>query len=372
MTLPHVHRMRTPAALAIRVLLASAASATCGGTVAAGPDAGTTPVWAPGVDGGTTSCGSCAGSCFDGRCILTFASTAASPDMQGEDIAVDSTSVYWTNAVDGTVLKAPVGGGTVTTLASGQGDVMGVTVDSTSVYFTRGPAVYPLVGRVPLQGGPVTTLSCCDDNMKGPVAVDSASVYWVQDFLASAPLDGGTPATVSTACGAFSVHTTGVACTSWGINPYDGSILDVPKGGGAAVTLASGQAQPFAVASDAQNAYWLNEGTSQSSPSGLGTVMRAALADGSPVTLASGVTLPWGLSSGYADIAVDAANVYFATGNWSADCNFPCSGAIMRVPIGGGTPVTVVALQAAPFAIAINATSAYWISASGVYSVTPK
>ena len=50
-------------------------------------------------------------------------------------IAVDATSVYWTNATSGTVMKVPLGGGTPTTLASGQNGPIGIAVDATSVYW---------------------------------------------------------------------------------------------------------------------------------------------------------------------------------------------------------------------------------------------
>ncbi|MGA9657376.1 MAG: hypothetical protein WBV96_26055, partial [Polyangia bacterium] len=60
------------------------------------------------------------------------------------DIAVDSTSVYWTDNgtsansySDGTVMKVPIGGGIPTTLASGQNKPVGIAVDSTSVYWTN-------------------------------------------------------------------------------------------------------------------------------------------------------------------------------------------------------------------------------------------
>ena len=52
-------------------------------------------------------------------------------------IAVDATSVYWTNYEGGTVQKVGLGGGTPVTLASGQATPYDIAVDATSVYWTN-------------------------------------------------------------------------------------------------------------------------------------------------------------------------------------------------------------------------------------------
>jgi hypothetical protein len=69
----------------------------------------------------------------------TPASVGAGPNGasgQANVIAVDGTSVYWSG--NGTSLKAPIGGGVVTTLTN-SGQVNGIVVDATSIYLTFDP-----------------------------------------------------------------------------------------------------------------------------------------------------------------------------------------------------------------------------------------
>lgn len=135
-------------------------------------------------------------------------------DQRADGIAVDGASVYWTNGNLDTVVKVGLGGGTPTTLASGQTVPQKMAVDATHVYFIRTGST---IVKVPLAGGTPVVLST-GNAVARDIAVDATHVYW------------GTSS----------------------------RIVKLPIAGGTEVTLATGQDEPFGIAVDATNVYWTN------------------------------------------------------------------------------------------------------------------
>jgi hypothetical protein len=89
-------------------------------------------------------------------------------------IATDDTSVYWTNMGDGTVMRVSKTGGTPSALASGQSSPYDIVVNASTVYWTNKGGT---VMSVPSSGGDLTTLASGQSTPYG-IAVDETSVYW--------------------------------------------------------------------------------------------------------------------------------------------------------------------------------------------------
>jgi Putative metal-binding motif len=101
------------------------------------------------------------------------------------------------------------------------------------------------------------------------------------------------------------------------------------------------------VAVDATSVYWTS---SSSYGPGTGAVMKLPIGGGNPITLASEQDT-WGR------LAVDATSVYWTTYALYGDH----SGAVMKVPIDGGNPTTLASGQIDPSGVAVDATNVYWV-----------
>jgi len=104
------------------------------------------------------------------------------------------------------------------------------------------------------------------------------------------------------------------------------------------VTLSSSESAT-ALAVDATNLYWINSS---------GSVVKAGISGGSPVTLIASQDGPQG-------IALDAANVYWTTSD----------GNLVSIPKSGGSLITIASGQSGILGLAVQGANAYWGASDG-------
>jgi hypothetical protein len=339
------------------------------------------------ANGPSTEAGSdCAsGTGFAVRDSVT-ATVLASNQSDPSAIAVDSTSVYWTDLgplgggkaairLPGSVMKVPIGGGAPIELAATQVWPGAIAVDAANVYWTTGSGPYPpaladggveggAVSKVPLDGGTAVTLVSAP--MPGGIAVDANSLYWTNRALpgddpyaddtggtvTQTPLDGGSSVTLATGQNwptAIAVDATNVYWTNaGGWNSTNGAVLTAPIGGGQVTVLASGQDRPVAIALQGDNVYWLNAG--QNTTNLMGEVRVVPKAGGTPVLLATAFA-PVGLAAG--------ARAVYWTDNAIANDD------VFAVPLGGGCTVSLPWGSGLALGLAVTSTSLYWTTYEG-------
>jgi hypothetical protein len=238
----------------------------------------------PGAPGGgeVLQCAKC--SC-DHPTIL-----ASNETVNRSGIAVDATSVYWTN---GDVMRVPIGGGEAVALAVAQ--TRGpIAVDTTSVYWADANGLM----KVPITGGHAITVVPRDDVTA--IAVDAKHVYYAAgNGVFEVGLGGGPPKQLGQASSPQSVAVDS-ASVYWTDNggpvPGNATLMKVAIAGGKPVMLASGFVDPFALAVDATSAYW----------TGNNEVMKVPIAGGSVTTLVR----PDATDSLFG-VAVDETSVYW-------------------------------------------------------------
>jgi hypothetical protein len=281
-----------------------------------------------------SNCGYCGHGCQGGACTASSCQPIVLSPVEHIPwgIAVQSGTVYWLEQDSNyhIIHSVPAGGGTVMTVYARTPAMNDPTependlvVDSTRVYFGS-PAD---IVSVPLDGGTATVLS---QNNEWPLgmAVDTANVYWATPGPCPHPPDGGT-------------------C-------QPGFIYQTAKDGtGTPIPLAAGELGPASVAVLGSTVYWVSDGAGDGTNSG---VVRSTPVGGGPVTtLASGLPMKYNLNdntAGYAAMGVDSTGVYFTTYDGMQ------TGAVMKVPLDGGAPVTLMSATN-PQKLAVDSTGVY-------------
>jgi hypothetical protein len=215
------------------------------------------------------------------------------------DFAVNGGFVYFGDE-SGVVWRVPREGGVPPTeLARIPSEVLWVEVDATRVYFAGLSGQFTAdIFSIPKNGGAMTTVASAVLT-PGAFATDAQFIYW---------------ASVGTFAGEDILS--------------DGAVRRVAKTGGAVQTLASGLSFPLGLTLAGGNVYFGESGIAVGNTS---SGLRRVPVDGGAVT-----KLLEGLAVG--PIAVDDTNAYFAVfrlGTGLID--------ILRLPLSGGTPFTLVA-----------------------------
>jgi len=204
---------------------------------------------------------------LDGGAATTLAVRAGAP----AHIAVDDTSVYWTELLTGAVMKVPLTGGTPIVVATTRAP-WAIAVDATDVYWlSRADGVM----KAPKTGGAATRLCVPGPTLPtAGIAVDRTNVYWATQFppgLSAVSIHGGTPSGVYAETPATTPGALAIDGTSLYWADMSNAVHAGPLAGGNAVTLATGQAEVVAIAVDATSAYLLVNGNANP---GQGSVVR--------------------------------------------------------------------------------------------------
>jgi hypothetical protein len=278
--------------------------------------------------------------------------------------------VYWANqSPDGganpeSIVKVPLGGGSLTVLASGRNNPLDIAVSGTDLYWTDYAAPEDDVARMSINGGAVTVLSPTADNPT-TLLISGGFVYFgnraaTPSGVYRVPVDGGTTTSLAGL----------TSDTVWGIavNSLDVYFAGHNLGGLYKVVLAGGTATLVASVADVPAGDSVEVGSLDSTnvylaeQVGGGSVLQVAMDGGAVTTLAANQHSPC-----YPVVDPVSSYVYWANGGG------PGAGSVAKVPIGGGT-ITVLSSGNTPNFVAINSTSLFWtdIANGTVMKLTPR
>jgi hypothetical protein len=231
--------------------------AACGGsTVTEAADAGqrgssvaTVDDSAAGTTSGTTAvkCSPTPTSLISSRGLFSFASGGLSAGM---DLAVNATDLYVAvnSFPNATIVRVPLGGGSVSTIAAVEGNEQAMVLTSEYVVFAQSHAAANdgyagEIVRVGLDGSDRTVLfsgAIPLSDIFGPagtLATDGKNAYFAaQDGVRSVPLSGGAATVLTTHTGAMALIGSNVVVADSSAE----SIFSVPAAGGTVTAITTG------------------------------------------------------------------------------------------------------------------------------------
>lgn len=252
---------------------------------------------------------------------------------------VPGTGLFWADMSHGIINVANPNGTGAHRLLAGQGDVFGMAVDSSHLYWADvgGDAIM----RSDLDGSNVTTLvSDAAGSHPYGVAVDASHVYWTDlqsQQVKRADLDGGHITTLIDGSGLLQPAAIAIDSTHLYLGDVagDGSIMRANLDGSGRTTLVASDAYPFAIAVDSAHIYWAVTGTNAGAS---GAIWRSNLDGSSAASIVAGQAHPAG-------IAVDSTHIYWANAN---------NGTINRSGLDGSGVATVVSGTNATGGVAVE------------------
>jgi hypothetical protein len=334
-------------------------------------------------------CGLACDHCTDGRCIRVLASGQSNPIA----LAVTSSEVVWANygssetgpgPIQGAaVLKLPIGGGVPETLATAESGMVtseSLAVDSGYVYWAKwnpdSASGDGAIMKTPLAGGATMTVASTNDPQS--VAVSGGVVYWTAVAgIMSLPTTGGSPAVfeagnifpLTLAAGHafwFDVEADALAIRTRSLAPGASELtlgswdLSGPPHDVCLPNMASSHAGRIWLTVSPTDLYW------SYSADGGGCAAKLPLSGG------TSSTIEWDLDAGA--LAVDATSVY-----WIVESSSPTVGPnlpqILKAPLAGGTPISLAKMMGGDVgSIVVDDTSVYFTDTFGgnVVKVTPK